>query len=404
MNKEQYLNQRKALLASAEEFINTGKLDEFNSKKAEIETLDQKFSNESTAHANLNTLRDNVSFKNVTDMSGVSVTGQKTDSMTFDGASDVKMYDRAFAKYLLGHEMNAEEKSVFDMKNVTQVSGDHGAVIPESYVQGIWQEMSEQHPIIADTVKTFVKGDLTIITGKTDTSAKWYDEADIAEETGITTGEINLKGYELAKAVVVSWKLKEMSIEDFVPFITRSIAEVMGNALANAIVSGLGSPGEGETHKAQPKGIITALTAESGIPHIVTYSDSDELTYTKLTSVMSKIKSGYVSGSSVYAKNNTIWNTLAVLCDEMGRPLFVPDVTSGGVGRMFGLTVKEEDAVPADSLLFGNVGKGYVMNVNRNISVLTEDHVKARTTDYVGYAIIDGTPRTTEAFSLIKKI
>lgn len=405
MTREQYLNQRKALLAQAEELVNGGKLDEFTAKKAEIEALDQKFTDEATAQANLNALKDNSTVKNITDMSGASVNGKTAESVNLGGtsASEAEVYNRAFAKHLLGHDLNAEEKNVFDMKNATQVTADHGVVIPESYVQGIWQEMGEQHPIIADTVKTFVKGDLTIITGKADTSAKWYDEATSVEESGVTTGEINLKGYELAKAVTVSWKLKEMSIDDFIPFITRAIAEVLGNAIASAIVSGLGTPSGADTFKAQPKGIITALKAESGTPHVVTYSATDALTYEKLTTTMSKMKSGYVSGSSIYAKNNTIWNTLATLVDEIGRPLFIPDVTSGGVGRMFGLIVKEEDAVPDNGMLFGNVGKGYVMNVNRNISVLTEDHVKARTTDYVGYAIMDGTTKTTEAFSYLEK-
>jgi hypothetical protein len=54
-------------------------------------------------------------------------------------------------------------------------------------------------------------------------------------------------------------------------------------------------------------------------------------------------------------------------------------------------------------ILIGNVAKGYVANANENITMYFEDHVKARTTDYMGYAIIDGSVLTTKAFALIKK-
>ena len=56
-----------------------------------------------------------------------------------------------------------------------------------------------------------------------------------------------------------------------------------------------------------------------------------------------------------------------------------------------------------DELLLGNVGRGYVMNINENVTLYQEDHVKARATDYMTYAIVDGDVLTTKAFALLKK-
>lgn len=119
---------------------------------------------------------------------------------------------------------------------------------------------------------------------------------------------------------------------------------------------------------------------------------------------MGLIKSTYKTGASIYAKSSVIWGVLALLKDNQGRPLFIPDVTAGGVGRIFGLPVKEEDSIPDGDILIGNVARGYAMNVNENMTIYTEDHVKARYTDYMSYAIVDGDVLTTKAFVYIENI
>ena len=121
-----------------------------------------------------------------------------------------------------------------------------------------------------------------------------------------------------------------------------------------------------------------------------------------LTLALSKIKSAYKSGAVIYANNGTIWNTLANLKDTTGRPYFVADVTSGGVGRIFGLTVKEDDSV-VGGVLIGNLKKGYAININEDITMYKQDHVRKRYTDYMSYAIVDGDVITTKAFAYITK-
>lgn len=400
MNYKDYLNKRNQLISAAQALINEGKLDEFNAKKKEIETLDNEYKTATKDNADFNALNKSGAIVNVANLSA-NVTGTVIDKT--ENKDSQELYNVAFGKYLLNRSMTDDEKHTFNLMNATQRTNDHTVVIPETYVKGIWSEMAERHPIIADTTSTRVEGHLVIRTGSMDSGANWYDETTPVTDGSVQTAEITLKGYELAKAVTVSWLLKDMSIDEFIPFITSKIAEVMGNALANALVNGLGVPSGGDTFKAQPKGVVTALKAQSQTPQIVTYSDVDPLGYRSLTSAVALIKSGYLSGSSIYAKNKTIWNVLANLLDEIGRPLFIPDVTSGGVGRMFGLTVKEEDAVKENDILIGNMAKGYAFNVNKNIAIYTEDHVKARETDYMGYAVMDGSPLTMNAFAYIEK-
>ena len=177
--------------------------------------------------------------------------------------------------------------------------------------------------------------------------------------------------------------------------------------MGTAIAVGKGKPGELDEFKAEPLGIETALLAESNTPQVVTYnpaaSTPDPLAYADFTAAIGKIHSSYLAGSAIYASNATIWGQLANLTDTLGRPLFIPDLTSGGVGRMFGMVVKADAGVTADSVIIGNPNRGYVLNTNEPMSLATEEHVKARTVDYAAYAIVDGGLLDTKAFALIKK-
>jgi len=338
------------------------------------------------------------------------VSGGKIDNLITPPKNDDAAYRTAFAKNMMGLPMDQNESELFnrintEFKNATQTVATHTVLVPETVKAGIWKEIGEAHPILNDLAMTFVQGDLTLIKEK-DTQSDGQaqnenDEAGDDDELGF--GELNLTGCELSKAITVSWKLKKMSVDAFLTYITTNISEKMGNALAKWVTEGKGKPGAGDTWKPQARGIAVALEAENSTPQIITYSDNSPVDYKKMTAALAKIKSGYLKGSSIYAKNDIIWNVLANIVDGTGKPMFVSDATSGGVGRIFGLVVKEEDGVSDGEIIIGNVAKGYAMNANENITMYQEDHVKPRTTDYMGYAIIDGDVLSTKAFVLIKK-
>ncbi|WP_217807169.1 phage major capsid protein [Tuberibacillus sp. Marseille-P3662] len=414
LTKEQYLNQRSELMKAAENLIAEGKTDEANAKMQEIEDLDNKWEDAKKANANLKALKGNEQATNIADQSVDVPGGQRLDNTQTKQPTDEKeVYKNAWAKDMMGMSLSDDERSVFDktnteIRNETQTMQEHAVVIPETVRNSIWEEAGELYPILGDARMTFVPGDLTIIK-ETDSGsdADWYDETTTVSDGDFDLGELNLTGCELAKSIPISWKLRKMSINAFISYITGLLSEKMGAALAKGIVSGKGKPASGDTFKPQPTGIITTLEGASGTPQVITYdpeaSTPDPLTYDKLAQAMGLIKSVYKSGASIYAKNTVIWNELAQLKDNDGRPLFVPDVNSGGVGRIFGITVKEEDSVPDNAILFGSVRRGYALNVNENATIYREDHVKARYTDYMSYSIVDGDVLTDKAFALIQR-
>lgn len=409
MNKEEYVAQRNTLLGEAKACIDAGDVEGYKAKEQAVKDLDQTFEDIAKAKANVAALEQNGVVTNIAKKS-TTVENPTVFETTEGEKTDADRYRTAFAKYMMGTSLDAEETAVFNnmnpkFRNAAQTTEGNQVLIPQTMREGIWKEIGEAHPILNDISMTDVAGQVKIIK-ETDpgTDAQWYDEDTPTGDSDTGFGSIILDGCELSKNITVSWKMKKMSIDAFLAYVTSKLAEKMGNALAKGIVHGPGKPGENDTFKAQPLGIVSALEAETNAPQIVEYTAGTEVTYKTMTGVMKLIKSGYLSGATFYAKNATIWDVLANIVNTQGNPMFVPDVSSGGVGRLFGITVKEEDGVNDNEILLANVARGYVMNANEDITLYQQDHVKERTTDYLSYAVVDGSVMTTKAFALLRKI
>ena len=399
MNKEKYLEMRAALLDEAQNLINEGKIEEAATKRKEIEKLDADFEEASKEQANLDAL--NKENEKVTDMKNLSVSeGGLKAVEKFEKKNPVN-YEDVFAKVALQRDLNDDEVNLFNQMNPENVYTHNATnteiVIPETVIGGIIDTMKELHPILADVVPTRIKGTVKYVkrTGIPAGDANYYDEATPTADEENKFGELTLNGKELSKAVTVTWKLQAMAVADFIPFITRELGERMGVAKAKAFVKGKGDA-------KYPQGVVTAIEKEDSTPQKVSYK-ADGLTYKDITAAMAKIKSGYVSGAKIYANNATVWGTLANLMDGQGRPLFIPDVTVGGVGRIFGIPVMEEDAMGDGEILIGNMAAGYKENISEDMKLVTENHAKARTTDFVGYEVHDGGVIDEKAFAYLVK-
>ena len=417
MNKEEYLSLRNGLIKEVEGLIAEGKFEESEVKMQDVKDLDNKWEGITLANANLNALKDNAKVTEIENQS-VTVKGEIVlENIQAPKVMDEKdVYTNAWAKMMMGKKLVDNEQEVFEKVNndfqnaYTHTTSTTGTLIPETVAAGIWARAEEMYPLLADVKKYNIKGSLTLNkhTAIDAGDAAWYDEATAVADEQNTFAQLTLTGCELAKAITISWKLKAMSVQEFIPYIINELGERVGVVLGTAVAQGEGKPGESDSFKAQPLGIETALLAESNTPQVVTYDFDNTttpvpLTYAKLTEAISKIHSSYLQGAAIYANNSTIWTQLANILDDNKRPIFIPDVTSGGVGRMFGMVVKPDAGITLNNIIIGNADKGYVMNTNEPMSVVSEDHAKARTTDYVAYTIVDGSVIDTKAFALIQE-
>lgn len=405
MNKKQYEALRRKLMAEAQGLLDAGNVDEANAKMEEVKALDQKWDAVAQAAANiaaLNGVQQTAAFAGGMEDSIGGGDGQEDETPAVKALKSDE-YRTAWAKTLMGKALTAGESEKFRLVNeaYTHTAKDTSIVIPETVTKGIWEMVGEYYPYFSDVSKTYVNGLLTMVQEDTSSEAKWYDEETETEDGKETFKEYNLSGCELSRAITVSWKLKEMAIEDFIPYIQRKMAKKLGAAAGYGATHGAGS--NAASGKPEPMGTVTALEAEKDTPQVVTYAAGTVPGYEDLVDARSKVKSGYGAGLAIYANSLTIWGRIAKIMDQNKRPLFVPDVTSQSAFRILGMPVKEDDSMKDGEILLSNASDGYLMNINKEVSMMTEDHVKARTTDYVGYGIMDGNIVTSRAHALLKE-
>lgn len=308
-------------------------------------------------------------------------------------------YEEVFAKIMLDRDLNASDKQVFEKVNnaaYTHEVKTQGILIPETTVAGIMEMVSEQYPFYGSIRKLNVAGILKFRkhTGIAQGDASFVAEGTPAEDEKNTFTEIQLNGFELAKLVRVSFKLDAMSIQEFLPFIQKEIADRIGVTLGTKVFTGTGT--------GEPKGLITELKAEASTPQILEYTKNTVPTYENLTQLMTKVHPTYVSGAKIYANNNTIWLKLANIVDGENRPVFIPDATSGGVGRLFGYTVVMDGGLSDGQILFANGEAGMVQNTNEALSIQSQKDLTSRETIYLGYMITDWAVLDNKAFGLLE--
>lgn len=404
MTKTEYIEKRKAMQDMAQNLIDEGKLEEAKEQMTAIDELDNEWDKTAQALADLRALSDNQPVVDLEEAS-VNVNAKASETINLAPVKTVEdskdAYVNAWAKQMMGKSLTADEQNVIDMVNAyTHTTGNTGIVIPENVAQGIWDMVEEMYPLWADVQKTYVNGNYTVPISDTSSAAAWYDEATATADGTETFRSLTLTGCELARAITVSWKLREMAVADFIPFIQKKLAQKMGAALGYGVSNGKGQPGVGDTFKPEPKGIITELKAETSTPQVVKYDATDGVTYTDLTAVRAKVTIG-TNVLAFYANAATIWTQLANVKDQNGRPIMIADPAAGGINRIFGIPVKEDDSMIAGEILLGAPGVGYIANVNKDMSLQTEEHAKARTADYCAYAIVDGGVLSTKAFALL---
>lgn len=398
MNKKQYLAKREQLMNEVQQLIDAGKAAEAEEKMKEVTALDEQWDALAQAAANFNALNREPSADPEIPMQ--DATSKEDDSVTPKAkALESEEYKIAWAKMLMGKRLSKKEKEVYDMVNeaYTHNTENTSIVIPKTVTKGIWEMAGEMYPYFADVTKTYVNGTLSMIQEDTSSDSSWYDEATVTDDGKETFKEFKLSGCELSRAITVTWKLKEMAVEDFIPYIQRKMAKKMGAAAGYGVTHGAGADAE----KPEPMGTVTALLAETDTPQVIRYKEGSVPTYQNILEARSKIKSGYAGGVVIYANSTTIWTKIAAIVDTNKRPLFIADPMNNGTFRILGMVVKEDDSMKDGEILFSNARDGYHLNINKETTMMTEEHVKERKTDYCGYAIMDGNIVTSKAHALL---
>lgn len=250
----------------------------------------------------------------------------------------------------------------------TQGINNGGLFIPTDVRMELMEIIEKQSPIFRDIRKLQVAGNIDLPYLYDADDAEWYVELTDTKNEGQEYRQLQLTGWELAKDIVITWKLDEMSVESFIAFILEELANKMGKALINAVIYGDGN--------SKPTGILNGLTP---VTTGATPIDNVIATYNTLSDDARIGAKAYVSTSVKVA--------MIGYKDENGNYPFLQGINGTDL-----FSIETDPYLRNNDVLVGNC-RNYILNEVTAMRVDKEKTVKGRKTTYGGYGIYDGKPR-----------
>lgn len=291
-------------------------------------------------------------------------------------------YRTGFLKEMLGHELNAEERSAIDfVATTTDATYGSGNVLPRTMADRIWDLVEEQHSIVGD-ITMYRTG--TILEVAKRTAISQGDAASVNENAANddeinTFAKVTLSGKDFSKHVDISYAMAKMSLDSFEEFLTNEIADRIGCAIAVDVVTQIIADYDDDNNEIE--------TASVG-----------KIAWGDVTSAFAVLKNA--KRKAVYASEATIYGFLASMVDDDGRPIFQPNAQNGIEGYLLGAPVKVEDAVSGNVLLIGDASQ-VVYNMIQDVMVESDRDIKKHVITYSGYARGQGALLAPKAFATL---
>lgn len=289
-------------------------------------------------------------------------------------------YRTAWAKLTMGmseDKLTEEEKrAVGDAITTTattfvQADADHnginngGLFIPKSVRMELMEIIEHMSPFFRDIRKLQVHGNIDLPYLFAGDDANWYTETTNTSNEGQEYKNLQLTGWELAKDVVITWKLEEMAVESFISFILEELSHKMGVALINAVLYGDGSN--------KPTGVLNGLTAVTAGE---TPIDTIIATYKSLSNDARVGAKAYVSTG--------VKISMIGYQDDNGNYPFLQGLAGTDL-----FSIETDPFLKDYDIVVGNP-RYYILNENTPVRVDRESTVKGRKVTYGAYAIYDG--------------
>ena len=391
MNKEKYLAKRNQLMAEAQGLIDSGDIDGFNAKKAEVEKLDSDFENACTAQANLTALQDNTKITNI-QSAGTNITGGTvldTLESTVEAETEDVYNSVEYRKAFMANVVNGTNiPSKFQNADANTKTTDVGAVIPTPVMEKIVEKLEATGMILPLVTRTAYKGGLSIPTSSVKPVATWVAEGASSDKQKKTTSSITFTYHKLRCAISVSLETDTIALPVFETTFINNVVEAMVKSQEQSIISGTGS--------SQPKGILTetVVTGQN-----VDIAAAKSVSYSVLIQAESALPLEY-ENDAVWFMTKKTFMAFVGMEDEGGQPIARVNYGIGGkpertlLGRNVVLNNymgSYADTVTSDTVVaFLFNPKDYILNTNYQMTI--KKYEDNETDDLVTKAImlVDG--------------
>ena len=303
-----------------------------------------------------------------------AVTPKEGDDVTKQEQRAVEDNDReAFENYIRGRVVNERAGEL--------TKTDNGAVIPTTIAQQIIKKVYDICPVLEQSTKYNVKGNLQI---------PYYNDADSKltvayqdEFTALTSSNgkfasINLTGFLAGALSKISLSLVNNSQFDIVNFVVTEMAEAIKRFIEHELL--IGTPSK--------------VTGLSTLKNVVTTASATAITGDEIIDLHDAIKDTYQNGA-MYIMSSKTRTALRKLKDGEGRYLLNDDISSPFGTTLLGKPVYVSDNMPDigagnTAIYYGNM-KGLATKFNEeiNVQVLREKFADEHAVGVIGWFEFD---------------
>lgn len=271
-------------------------------------------------------------------------------------------------------DLSKEEREAFTFTTANTTS-----VVPTVVLNRIVELVQSMSPIYDDATKSGMTQGFSVSrhAAITQGDAAATSEGAANDDEIDTFNPLTLTGVEIKKHVKITRKMQWQSIEAFEDWLVQHISKRIAVAKETRILSQLNDTTPG-------------IAAGNKITR--TYTDN------AVREALAMIKE---TGTKVwYANSNTIYNGLAGIKDNTGRPLFLNATTTDDplvAGRIYGGIVKVDENIP-DNVAFVGVPRSILANDFEALFIGRETSMTTFVTTIGGYSLFDAGLENPQAF------
>lgn len=310
-------------------------------------------------------------------------------------ADEEKAYRKAFAKYVRGQQIGADDRRILETRAMSVASGAAGGyLVPEQFANQIYEVMKWYGAmrLAADVLATATGGDLLYPSvDDTGNVGEIIDENTNFNLQDVAVGARLYKAFLYSSKIVkVSWNLMQDSAINLDALIARLLGIRIARIQNTHFTTGFGG--------AQPEGIVT------NAPVGKTTAGATAITFDEIIDLTYSVDRAY-RANGAFMLNDLIAAVVRKLKDSQGRYLWEPSVQVGQPDRILGYpTIPNNDmqatvVTATKTVLFGDFKEGYLIRDVKGITLvrLNELYAGSGQVGFLAFARADAQPRFNTA-------
>lgn len=293
-----------------------------------------------------------------------------------------KMLDRSSEEYRSAWLKNLQGKELNEVEKRALTGGT--SALPEATANKVVEILVDTVPLLNEIELFRMPGSINIAVEVTAPGATREAAGGTVTESTAVLRQVTLAGYNMNAFIRLGADLAQQAVSAFEDWLTRKLADAIGNKIEDFIVNGDGS--------GDPKGIdkyVTTWDVSDGTGVAWTGSSGAALAVVDLDAAIGLLPAKYDRDSKFVMSKKTFYTNVVNLTDVNNLPVVERD------GRNFyvrGYPVVFSNYVTAGTIFFGDFKRGMVGNLSSDIKVEKQRNLAANAWDFLGWGVFDCAP------------